>query len=283
MAGNPSRHRCWRWRKRAPSSTACPWYRSFTGCSASRYWLRLRRKLWERRYCRPREPVLRLPRPEMRRGFLREPGLGPELAGQRPLGWRLLGTLPEPLEQLPGQGEELPGQPLPGEPVLPEQPLPGQPPREPEPPGQLLPREPEPPGQLLPREPVLPEQPLLGQPPRELEPPVLLPPPEPELLPPRELEPPEKPVLHFLARPLASKVLPLWRQPAWAWEPERRAAYMCIKTTRRLRLQRSRRSKEHRKRKRRKMPEAGKQKTKMRELRMESWGPPGCPQRSAKF
>lgn len=76
MAGNPSRHRCWRWRKRAPSSTACLWYRSFTGCSASRYWLRLRRRLWERRYCRPREPVLRLPGPEMRRGSLREPGQG---------------------------------------------------------------------------------------------------------------------------------------------------------------------------------------------------------------
>ena len=99
--------------------------------------------------------MLRLPGPEMRRGFLREPGLGPELAGQRPLGWRLLGTLPEPLEQLPGQGEELPGQPLPGEP----------------------PREPEPPGELPPGEPVLPEQPLLREP-------VLLgqlPPREPEL------------------------------------------------------------------------------------------------------
>lgn len=121
---------------------------------------------------------------------------------------------------------------------------------------------------------------LLGQLPRELEPPGQLPPPEPELLPsPRE--PPEKPVLRFLARPLASKALPLWRQPAWAWEPERRAAYTCIKTTRRPRLQRPRRNKARRKRKRRKMPEAGK--TKMRERRMERWGAPGCPQRSAKF
>lgn len=152
-----------------------------------------------------------------------------------------------------GAGEELPGQPLPGE----------------------LPRELEPPGELPPREPV-----LLGQPPRELEPPGQLPPPEPELLPsPRE--PPEKPVLRSLARLSASKALPLWRQPAWAWEPERRAAYTCIKTTRRPRLQRSRRNKARRKRKRRKMPEAGK--TKMRERRMERWGAPGCPQRSAKF
>ena len=88
--------------------------------------------------------MLRLPGPEMRRGSLREPG----------------------------QGEELPGQPLPGE----------------------LPRELEPPGELPPREPV-----LLGQLPRELEPPGQLPPPEPELLPsPRE--PPEKPVLRSLAR-----------------------------------------------------------------------------------
>ena len=85
MAEKPSRPRCWSWRRREPSSTACLLFHSFTGCSASRHCLRWYRLLLA--------PDFRLLQAE------RQPGV-PRLPEQRELRLELL-----ELRELLGQQE----------------------------------------------------------------------------------------------------------------------------------------------------------------------------------